>query len=61
MIIANETNYMSHVLINNPIEKCTNFLRCGIMAVVLCEGTEECEYNIFGVYNNKQIVLQERY
>jgi len=58
--MANSTQYMSQVLIHNPVGKCSSIFNCGLLAVILCDGPEECEYNVFSVHNDKQIVLQER-
>ena len=61
MIKANKTLFSSQVVIHNPIEKCDNFFKCGIAAVVKCEGINECGFKVYAVYKDKHIILQERY
>jgi len=54
---------MSQIIIQNPSNLCKvnniNMIRCEILAVVICEGEIDCEYKVYSVYKDKQIVLQE--
>ncbi len=62
LIHSNSTQFTSILQIgSNYMNKCKErFLFCGLLAVIYCEGKEECEYNIHSVINKRHIYLQER-